>query len=60
MNNKLKEYRDKSYEIKMKIALEVDSEKKKQLIEEEKAFLKEYCKFLFDLKNKESMGGKNK
>ena len=58
MDNKLKEYRDRSYDIKMRIVLEPDKLKKKSLIEEEKELLKEYRKYIFELKNKE--GGRKK
>ncbi len=58
MDSKLKEYRDKSFELKMKIVLEPDLEKRKLLIEEEKKMLKEYRRYAFELKQKE--GGRAK
>ena len=58
MDSKLKEYRDKSFEIKMKIVLEPNLEKRKVLINEEKELLKEYRRYAFELKSKE--GGKKK
>ena len=60
MDEKLKEYRDKSYAIKMKIALETDVKKKNMLILEEKELMKEYRKFVFELKNCEYKGGRRK
>ena len=49
MDSKLKEYRDKSFEIKMKIVLEPNLEKRKVLINEEKELLKEYRRYAFEL-----------
>ena len=60
MDDKLKEYRDKSYAIKLKIALEPSLEKRKGLLEEEKNLLREYRKYAFDLKIQEFKGGKKR
>ena len=58
MDNKLKEYRDKSFMLKMRIALETNPEIKKRLCDEEKEFIKEYRRYVFELRNNE--GGKKK